>query len=386
MLTTQTIKTWALVHKWTSLICAAFLLLLCLTGLPLIFQDEIDTLFEHDIAASVMPADTPAASLDRVVEAGQQRYPHEFVRFLFWDDDHPHVIKLAIVPTPDAEPEQTHVIALDARTAQVLDEPRPGWGFMYVMRELHEELFAGLPGQLFLGVMGVMFVAAIVSGAVVYGPFMRKLDFGTVRPDKTRRLKWLDRHNLLGIVTLTWAFVVGATGVMNTLAQPLFSLWRADQLPRLLAPYQGKPLPTRLSSVQAIVDTARHALPDTEVISVVFPNTRVGSPRHYLIWIRGKTPLTSRLFTPVLIDAETGQLTAARGLPWYLRALQVSRPLHFGDYGGLPLKVLWALFDIITIVVLGSGVYLWFTRGKASIEARIAESERQEAASPATAS
>ena len=51
-----------------------------------------------------------------------------------------------------------------------------------------------------------------------------------------------------------------------------------------------------------------------------------------------------------------------------------------------PETVRWALLDIITIVVLGSGVHLWFTRGKASIEARMAESERQEAASPAAAS
>jgi hypothetical protein len=172
------------------------------------------------------------------------------------------------------------------------------------------------------------------------------------------------------------------TGEMNTLAQPLFSLWRADHLPRLLAPYQGTPLPARLHSVQGIVDTARQALPDTVVVSIMFSNIWVGSPRHYLIWTRGTTPLTSCLFTPVLIDAETGQLTPARGLPWYLRALQVSRSLHFSDYGGLPLKILWALLDIITIVVLGRGVRLWFTRGKASIEARMAESERQEAASP----
>lgn len=272
------------------------------------------------------------------------------------------------------------------RTAQVLEEPKPERGFMYMMRELHEELFAGLPGQLFLGVMGVLFVVAIISGAVVYGPFMRKLTFGTVRRDKARRLQWLDLHNLLGIVTLTWVVVVGVTGVMNTLGQPLFSLWRADYLRRLLAPYQGTPLPARLHSVQGIVDTARQALPDTEVVSVVFPNTRLGSPRHYLIWTRGTTPRTSRPFTPVLIDAETGQLTPARGLPWYLRALQVSRLLHFGDYGSLPLKILWALLDIITLVVLGSGVHLWFTRGKASIEAPMAESERQEAASPAAAS
>jgi len=31
-----------------------------------------------------------------------------------------------------------------------------------------------------------------------------------------------------------------------------------------------------------------------------------------LIWTRGKTPLASRLFTPVLIDLETGELASAR--------------------------------------------------------------------------
>ena len=30
------------VHKWSSLVCTLFLFMLCLTGLPLIFHDEID--------------------------------------------------------------------------------------------------------------------------------------------------------------------------------------------------------------------------------------------------------------------------------------------------------------------------------------------------------
>jgi uncharacterized iron-regulated membrane protein len=83
--------------------------------------------------------------------------------------------------------------------------------------------------------------------------------------------------------------------------------------------------------------------------------------------------LTARLFTPVLVDARTGALTAVVQLPWYLRALQVSRPLHFGDYGGLSLKIIWALLDLVTIVVLGSGLYLWLSRRRSPIEARLAE-------------
>ena len=56
---------------------------------------------------------------------------------------------------------------------------------MYVMFKLHVDMFAGLPGKLFLGVMGLLLVAAIVSGVVLYAPFMRKLDFGTVRRDRS---------------------------------------------------------------------------------------------------------------------------------------------------------------------------------------------------------
>ena len=41
-MTRASIMIWAAVHKWTSLVCTAFLLMLCLTGLPLIFHDEID--------------------------------------------------------------------------------------------------------------------------------------------------------------------------------------------------------------------------------------------------------------------------------------------------------------------------------------------------------
>ena len=42
--------------------------------------------------------------------------------------------------------------------------------------------------------------------------------------------------------------------------------------------------------------------------------------------------------------------------------LEISRPLHFGDYGGMPLKIIWVLLDVATIAVLGSGLYLWLAR------------------------
>ncbi len=40
----QTVRRWSVVHTWSSLICTLFLLMLAITGLPLIFHHEIDHL------------------------------------------------------------------------------------------------------------------------------------------------------------------------------------------------------------------------------------------------------------------------------------------------------------------------------------------------------
>ena len=48
---------------------------------------------------------------------------------------------------------------------------------------------------------------------------------------------------------------------------------------------------------------------------------------------------------------------------------------------GLPLKILWAVLDIIAIYVLGSGLYLWIKRRNVPFETWLAalQSERPEA-------
>lgn len=92
----------------------------------------------------------------------------------------------------------------------------------FFLYRLHVDLFAGLTGKLFLGLMGLLLVVSIVSGVVIYGSFMRRLDFGSVRRHRSRRLLWLDLHNLLGIVMVAWVLAVGLTGVINTWANLVF--------------------------------------------------------------------------------------------------------------------------------------------------------------------
>jgi uncharacterized iron-regulated membrane protein len=341
------------------------MLLLCLTGLPLIFHEEIEHL-SGVVEAPPMPAGTPNASLDQVAQAALERRPGEVIRYMFWEqDEHPDITYVSMASAIDAPPEENNAVIVDSRTAKVLDEPATNEGFMYVMLKLHTDMFAGLPGMLFLGAMGLLMVVAIVSGVVLYYPFMRRLKFGALRTQRSARVKWLDWHNLLGIVTVVWLLVVGVTGSINTLNRIVLSLWQMDQMAEMTAPYRGLPPVTQPAHLEASIRAARAAVPDMTVSLVAYPGTMFSSPHHYTFFLKGSTPVTSRLLKPALVDAATGKLTDSRDMPWYVKTLFLSQPLHFGDYGGLPLKLLWAVLDIFAIVVLGSGLYLWLRKPKA---------------------
>ena len=113
-------------------------------------------------------------------------------------------------------------------------------------------------------------------------PSCASCDFGTVRRERRPRLKWLDLHNLLGIVTLAWAFMVGATGMINTWADLIIKYWQYDQLSALLAPYQGQPtVPmAERGSVQRSLDVALERAPGMKLSFIAFPGTAFSSPHH----------------------------------------------------------------------------------------------------------
>lgn len=70
MLRAKTVRNWYRIHKWTSLLCTAFLLMLCVTGLPLVFRDEIHDMQGLEVKAAEVPANTPMARSSQPVSAG----------------------------------------------------------------------------------------------------------------------------------------------------------------------------------------------------------------------------------------------------------------------------------------------------------------------------
>jgi uncharacterized iron-regulated membrane protein len=357
----QTIKAWSWVHKWTSLLCTLFLLMLCLTGLPLIFHDEIDGALNPD---SWMPAN-PAAehlTLDEILDTALESRPGEVPIFMSFDIERP-VVNVTSGPSADAPGSAMHFASFDLTSGNLVPPADNGESVMEFILQLHTDMFLGLPGMLFLGFMGILFALSVVSGVVLYAPFMRKLEFGTVRRQQSKRLKWLDYHNLLGIVAVAWLLVVGLTGVINTLEEPIIETWKSQELADLVASNEGVTASASRASLDAAVSAAIEEAPDMELQFVAFPGSGFSTKAHYAVFLHGRTPVSEHVIAPVLIHAGTGEVAGLREMPWYAKALSLSRPLHFGDYGGLLLKLVWAVLDLLTIFLLVTGVYLWLVRG-----------------------
>jgi uncharacterized iron-regulated membrane protein len=391
-MTSASIRTSYLVHKWTSLVCTVFLLMLCITGLPLIFHDEIDAVTE-DVPPFGVPGVGSSSNapgllpLDVMMAKALAARPGEVPVFMAFANDQPSMT-ITTAPRSDSPSTEMTIQQFDRSTGKPMGKKAgagPAERVMHFLLELHTDMFLGLPGMLFLGAMGLLFTLAIVSGVVLYAPFMRKLPFGTLRTSRSARLKWLDYHNLLGVVALAWMTVVGVTGVINTLATPIMQLWQRTELAEMTRQYGGKGAvpPGRYGSLDKAMAEARKALPGNNPQFIAFPGGVYSSKHHYAVFFQGDTPLTERLLTPALIDAETGAFTTARPMPWYNRALSLSQPLHFGDYGGLPLKLLWAILDVFTIMVLTTGLVLWLGKRRASPDAHVREVETGGLATPA---
>lgn len=387
-MSTTSIRAWSMIHKWTSLVCTLFLLMLCLTGLPLIFHDEIDRLTD-DTPRYGMPGVGSSAMapgllpLDTMLAKALAARPGEVPVFMAFDNEQPQMT-ITTAPHPDSPASDMTIQLFDRSTGKPMGHVAED-GVMHFLLQLHTDMFLGLPGMLFLGAMGLLFLVAIISGVILYAPFMRKLDFGTLRVSRSRRVKWLDYHNLIGIVALAWMTVVGATGVVNALATPIMQLWQQTELAEMTRLYDGKGdvPPERYSSIDGAMAEARRVLPDVNPQFIAFPGGAFSSKHHYALFFQGDTPLTQHILTPALIDAETGAFTDARPMPWYNQALSLSQPLHFGDYGGLPLKILWAALTLFTIVVLSSGIYLWIAKRHWSVAAPARGAEDDGALVPA---
>lgn len=362
-------------HRWTSLVATLPFLVLCVTGSILIFHEEID------LAMGVVPTvqeagGTNARPLAESVANVLAAHPGQSPLTVALDpDEHPGVVM--VYTAPAAERDFAHAITsfTSLATAQPLTTTDLTRTFTGVLLDLHAKWFLGPMGELIGAAIALLVLLSLLSGLVVYAPYVKRIAFGVLRRGRGSRLLQLDLHNFIGVVVLGWALVVTVTGLALGFGTLAVGIWRNTDLAAIQAQYAGQQA-ADLAHPKFDIDHVWRAALDAapagwHVISVTYPDTMFSTPSDYTVLVGGPSGLEERLFRVVLVSAHTGRVDAVTELPWYLKAIVVSQPLHFGDYGGLALKILWVLCSWLTLFITANGAWLWWNkRRKKRVEVR----------------
>jgi uncharacterized iron-regulated membrane protein len=351
-------------HRWTSLLATLPFLVLCLTGTVLIFHEEID----H--ALGVVPVsqgatDAPSRPMGESIARVLAAYPDERVASTSIDEHHPGVLLVVTVPNDDASFDLAQLRYADLASGQLIGASDPGTTLTGFLLELHAQWFLGPVGELIGALIALLVLLSLLSGLVVYVPYVRRIALGIVRRDRGARVLQIDLHNLIGAVVLGWALVVTVTGFLLGFATLATGLWQASGLKDLraqaaaLAPVDTRRPPVDVDRVFAAA--RKSADPGWDVVTAIFPGTEFSTPRHYTVLLVGEG-IDERLFRVAAIDAATGEVSASVGMPAYIKAITLAEPLHFGDYGGLALKLLWTACTWLTLFITANGAWLWWDR------------------------
>lgn len=357
------------IHRWTGLVTAPFFLVLCLTGSVLIFHEEVDE-WTGAVPHMSAPQGSRPQLLSALEKAAVAQKPGSRAVYTSLDPEHPARAAVGLgmpgqVKLEGARPVFVNVFSAEPAPLTDIDK-----NLTTILLKLHAQWFAGVPGELFGSLLAMLIFLCIVSGVAIYSPYVRRILFGMVRRNRGRRIVQLDLHNLIGVAVLGWLMTVVTTGICLGAGSVALLLWQSTELRAMAGSAKPQAHPQVL--VDRAAQAAQQAEPERRLQFAIYPGTDFSSPSHFAFLMYGRGRIDSRLFNIVLVDAGTGLVTAKRALPFYLKAIALAGPLHFGNYGGLPLKVFWLASTWSALFITVNGAWLWRMRRRARVESAMA--------------
>lgn len=228
------------------------------------------------------------------------------------------------------------------------------------------------PSEPIIGVVSLVYALALVSGVVVLLPSLVK-DLFVLRIGRNLKRMWLDLHNLLGIASLPFHVVMALSAAVFCLHDWIYAAQNAWIYPQGLKAVSTQATPRRPPTPGApaqwlppsqLLARLAHAAPGFQPASLEYRG--VGTPKA-IVHVAGSDDRhfkRSPRHGYALLDPASGQLIESTYLPGqqasgWAAALVSFFALHFGSYGGEPLRVLYAVLGVLGALLFYTGNVLW---------------------------
>jgi uncharacterized iron-regulated membrane protein len=335
-------------HRITGLIAGALLLLLSITGSMLVFSDEIDHA-AHSHAYHVTPQAAPRP-LHELMNIAHQALP-----------GNPYLIAVRLPQAPDestllrAEYEADHkeYISLDPYSGKILAQYSNTARFTGYVLYLHFTLLSGRTGAIIVLMTSIALFFSALTGLFIYRHAIGKvLSFRQPLEWSNRTRRWRNLHRILGVWALLFNLLISFTGFL--MEKKVLDARKNPTAVATAVPFSG--------TYEPLLAKATQAIPDFKPVGLR-PPRKAGDPIRILGHAREASFFGE--YSSYVFIQENGNIKKAvdfSNASFGDRFNASISPLHFGNYGGMLLKIIYSLLALTPGVLSVSGFLIWYRR------------------------
>ena len=248
--------------------------------------------------------------------------------------------------------------------------------FFYRLHFFAQLNFYGVSGYIFAGFVSFFFLFAILTGVIVHWNKIIS-SFYVFRPKEKWKTIWTDAHVSLGMIGLPFQFMFAVTGCYLIIAYSIMLppvksvLFNGDSEALEKAVYANNnveydfkkdPL-KKTVSYTVFVNQAKEKWPNLKLTRVQIFNFGdanmhvkvVGRPKYNDKFLAGEGFLTYRAIDNKVVDQKDPYASTS----YVDGSSSIIERLHYGDYGGYGIKIIYFILGLVTCFVIISGVLIW---------------------------
>ena len=377
------------IHKWLSIVSVLFFLMFCITGLILMFRTELNAWAQGDTnhtSSSMAMGQEETPIFDYADEGAllvKAKYPSKDILNISPAMGASHLLRYRIIESsatvaPPARMGMGGDYALYNPNTKALitthhETSAHPWmrSILHTLHQLHTRLDLGKTGIYIVTILSFLCALSIISGIFLYGPFRKSFAKSAVL---SNHMKLSSLHREFAMIATVWGFILCITGVWIGGFFIANDSYNADVLHT--AKQELSSDQSEILQPSEAISRIMKAYPDRQLISIDYPSKF--NDHHYAFYLGAENDDDPAMFLgqPVYANLHTDSakdMYSTKTIPWYFTGMTTMINLHIHNHNTMVLKILWAIWDIVLIIGIITGIMM--TIKKKFVKSRAMESK-----------
>ena len=345
-----------IIHSVTGLLSGLFILLMSLSGTVLVFHEELD---HWQYPAITLVGTDRILSPDSCYRSLQKQYPYAQISNVSLAENNRQPFIFSVYDSSYKNGAESMQVFIHPQTGEVLKirggSKDPANNFMSWLSVFHNSFHLKKKGEWLLGFFGAVFLISMVTGIIMYRKkLVAVLTFRKAVFQKNTL------HQVIGMYALVFNLMITITGVwmQRYVFKKEFYAKEKTYAPALKP---SLPLYFRLDSALL---RAKKQYPDFTGYTIYFAQSKSSKTAVYGSQ-KANAFIHSKKFADVIFLDSVGKIARSafvNEIDPDSRYDIINSQIHFGKYGGLPVKILYGLFGLTGGALSITGFLLWLKR------------------------